>query len=73
MDEKQSKGSTEVTKGVFPHPTGRPQQRKGGRPQVVATRLSMPEVEYLDRVRGALTRSEYIRWLLVTDRKNRGL
>lgn len=50
---------------------GRPLTTAGGRPHVVATRLSKAEKAYLDSVRGSLLPAEYLRLLLTRDRKAR--
>lgn len=36
---------------------------------VVATRLSAAEAAQVDAARGSLTRSEWVRWLLLKERK----
>lgn len=41
----------------------------GGRPVVVATKLSLHEAQMLDHLRGGLTRSQYVRWLLLEAEK----
>lgn len=47
----------------------RPRSTPGGRPYVVAVRLSEEEFADLNRRRGYLERSAYLRWLLLQDRK----
>lgn len=49
----------------------RPLSVPGGRNTVIGTRLSTQEVAFVDSVRGALSRSEYLRWLVLQDRKRR--
>lgn len=48
----------------------RPPSSAGGRPVVVAVRLTNQEAQDLDRRRGALTRGEWIRWLLTRARNS---
>lgn len=49
----------------------RPVGAAGKREHVAAVRLSNHEAAYLDTVRGSLSRSEYLRWLVQQDRKAR--
>lgn len=50
----------------------RPQQVAGGRPNVVAVRLSDKELEALEEMKGSLLKGEYLRFLLVMQwRKSR--
>lgn len=42
----------------------RPRSAPGGRPHVVAVRLSGEENELLDRYRGSVDRGAFLRWLL---------
>ena len=48
----------------------RPASTAGGRPVVAAVRLSVEEAQDLDARRGALSRTEFLRWLLVQARKS---
>lgn len=43
----------------------------GGRPTVVAVRLSREEEAALDAERGSLSRSEWLRWQIVQARRRR--
>lgn len=45
----------------------------GGRPHVLATKLSDSENDFVERVRGSLTRAEYARWLVVREMRREGL
>ena len=47
----------------------RPRSTAGGRPVVVAARLSVEEAADLDRRRGSLSRAEWLRWLLLRAKK----
>lgn len=38
---------------------------------VVATRLSALEAAYVDSVRGSLTRSEWVRWMLLQHKQGK--
>lgn len=48
---------------------GRRASALGVRGTPVAVRLSVVEVEFLDGARGSMTRSEFLRWLLLQARK----
>lgn len=48
---------------------GRRASVAGGRPVVVAVRLSEAEARALDGIRGSLSRSEWLRWLLLRAQK----
>lgn len=48
---------------------GRPRSTAGGRPVVVPVRLSNAEAADLDSARGSLTRSEYLRFVLLRAKK----
>jgi hypothetical protein len=48
---------------------GRPKSTAGGRPVVVPVRLSLAEAEDLDARRGSLTRSEFLRFVLLRTKK----
>ncbi len=45
------------------------QGTRGGRPHVVAVRLSEAEAQVVDRARGSLTRSAWLRLMLVDYRR----
>lgn len=47
----------------------RPRGTAGGRPVVVGVRLSNEEAADLDSRRGALSRTEFLRWWLLQARK----
>lgn len=47
----------------------RPESTPGGRRTVVATRLSADELVWLDQNRRSLSRAEYLRWLMVRERR----
>lgn len=47
----------------------RPRSAPGGRPVVVAVRLSTAEAADLDKRRGSLSRGEWLRYLLLLARK----
>lgn len=64
MSERQG------TRKGYPH-LAKPPGAAGVRLNVVAARLSDPEIADLDLARGTLTRSEYLRLLLMQDRKRR--
>lgn len=42
----------------------------GGRPIPVASKLSVHEAEVMDRLRGPLTRAQFIRWMLLDAEKH---
>lgn len=46
-----------------------PRSTAGGRPHVVAVRLSDSEVEQVDAARGSLSRSMYLRKVLLDEQK----
>jgi len=48
---------------------GRSRQTPGGRPVVVAVRLSNEEAADMDARRGEMDRSAFLRWLLLRARK----
>lgn len=48
---------------------GRPKSVAGGRPHVVAVRLSAVEKAHVDQARGSMTAGEYLRYLLLKARK----
>lgn len=48
---------------------GRPESRPGGRPVVVHTRLTLEEAAEMDALRASLSRAEYLRWLLLKEKK----
>ena len=48
---------------------GRTRQTPGGRPVVVAVRLSNEEAADMDARRGEMDRSAFLRWLLLRARK----
>lgn len=50
-------------------PGGRPSKGDRARNIAVATKLSVPELEVLDEMRGVLDRATFLRWLVLDARK----
>lgn len=51
---------------------GKQQSVKGGRPHRLSTALSDEEAQFVDASRGSLSRSEYLRWLVVREKRAQG-
>lgn len=60
----------EGVRAGYPHLV-KPPGAAGVRKIVVATRLTEAESAYVDLARGSLTQSEYLRLLIMQDRKRR--
>ena len=55
---------------VYAWAMARPRSAPGGRPRVVAVRLSEEEWRDLEARRGSLDKAAFLRWLLVQARKS---